>query len=116
MIQAYMHFMHLCHGIQCMFLDDFSTQDISFNRLPTISKKILEAMLPEQHGEVHKASLRYINIIHIKHIIHIAIHSFVFRTGWQLAGGFLLDRSNAGSCGLIAEQQELRITLLPLPP
>ena len=36
---------------------DFDPENIRFNSFPTMSKHIVDAMLPGQHGEVHKISM-----------------------------------------------------------
>ncbi len=81
--------------------DDFNPRDTNFNTMHTMSKRIVDAMLPGLEGKVYKASLHEgMNIFHI-YVIYCILHifcilvftAFCIRTGWWSAGGFLLDWS-----------------------
>jgi hypothetical protein len=41
----------------CFEQIDFDPESIGFKSFPTMSKHIVDAMLPGQHGEVHKISM-----------------------------------------------------------
>ena len=41
----------------CFEQIDFDPESIGFKSFPTLSKHIVDAMLPGQHGEVHKISM-----------------------------------------------------------
>ncbi len=48
--------MHILH-IEWFVKDQFEPGDIDFNSFPTMAKHIVDAMLPNEEGEIHKISL-----------------------------------------------------------
>ncbi len=51
-----LHIVHILH-IELFVQDGFNPGDIDFNSFPTIAKHIVDAMLPNEEGEIHKISL-----------------------------------------------------------
>ena len=51
-----LHIMHFLH-IESFVQDGFNPGDIDFNTFPTMAKPIVDAMLPNEEGKIHKISL-----------------------------------------------------------
>ncbi len=56
--------LHIILHMRCAWFDcipcvkfDFNPRGVQFNTLSTMSKHIVDKMLPGQHGEVHRISL-----------------------------------------------------------
>ena len=82
----------------CFQQIEFDPESIGFKSLPTMSKHIVEAMLPGQHGEVHKISMHeggifdmYLHIRYKLAYLTYCICYICFRIGWRSTCGLLLD-------------------------
>ena len=56
--ESVLYILHINHILHIHFVQDvFDPAGIEFNTFPTMAKHTVNAMLPEQDGEVHKLSL-----------------------------------------------------------
>ncbi len=76
-----LHILHIIHIIYILHIhfvqDAFDPAGIEFNTCPTMAKQIVDVMLPEQDGEVHKLSLHEGKVNWLEMCIYISYFEYL---------------------------------------